>query len=197
MKKLILISCFILLLASKSVFANSQYFISYGGKTFKLLHSEKKHEHNGFYNQYFKLGETPGNWTEEISVQHFPNIYSPIELAQIYKGFLAQYKCPSALLTDENQNQALLDFILIDTNAKKNIPIIIEFNVFKFNKSPVCGTIAVQYAKRFTFTDTSQIEKEKKKFEKFRAKTLKNFLDFEIPKIITLDIDEIKLNDLH
>ena len=101
--------------------------------------------------------------------------------------------CPNAIKIDEKNNFALMDFILIDG---KKLPIILEFNVFKFEKQQECGTIAMQYVKRYSVYSTKQVEKIKKDFNKLRPKMLKKVEEFEIPDIVKQNIDEIKLNDL-
>ena len=44
--------------------------------------------------------------------------------------------------------------------------------------------------------DAKQVDKVKKKFEKFRPKAIKKILEFDIPEVVQEDIGEIKLNDL-
>ncbi len=167
--------------------------LKFSGNNYKLLYSEKTPEHSGYINEYFKLGENRNSWSEIINVIHFPNAYSPLDHAQEFSNYLNSQNCPNALELNEEQNSALLDFIIIDG---QKLPIILEFNVFKYEKHPECGTIAVQYVKRYSVYNTKQVEKIKKEFKKLRPKTLKGLQNFDIPDIVKQNIDEIKLNDL-
>ena len=185
--KRVIITAFILLLAP---FA---YSLEFNKDTYKLLYSEKTPEHSGYINEYFKQGENRRAWTEIINVIHFPNAYSPLDHAVEFSKYLNSINCPNALKLDEENNYAVMDFILIDG---QKLPIILEFNIFKYEKQPECGTIAIQYVKRYSVYSTGQVEKIKKEFNKLRPKMLKKVEEFEIPDIVKQNIDEIKLNDL-
>ena len=183
---LILISC----IKADCQESNSIYF---NNEKYVLLYSEKTPEHAGYLNEYFKHGEYQNNWSEIINVIHFPNAYSPIDHAQDFSRYLNSIHCPNACEINEDKNSAILDFILIDG---QKLPIILEFNVFKYEKYPECGTIAIQYVKRYSVYSTKQVDKIKKEFKKFRPKTLKKIQTVEIPAIVKQNINEIKLNDL-
>lgn len=169
--------------------------VSYNGNKYYLKYSEKSKEHNGYYNQYFKQNEDFDSWTEMIAVQHFPNVYSPIDLAHTFREYLEEYNCPSSLLIDEKDNVGVLDFILIDSKTE-NAPLKLEFNVFKYIKSPYCGSISMQYAKKYSIDDIKNLESVKKDFEKYRLKAIDKIMLITIPEVVNKDIGEIKLNDL-
>lgn len=195
MNKLFLL-LFSLILCISTVFAyeNTDY-IKYNGDKYFLLYSGKSKEHNGYYNQYFKKGEDFDSWTEMIAIQHFPNVYSPIDLAHTFREYLGEYSCPSALWVDEDKNMGVLDFILIDDKSK-SLPIKLEFNVFKYSKSPICGSVSMQYARKYDIYDVKKVEIVKKMFEKYRPKAIHEIKMTEIPNIVNEDIGEINLNDL-
>lgn len=169
--------------------------VSYNGNKYYLKYSEKSKEHNGYYNQYFKQNEDFDSWTEMIAVQHFPNVYSPIDLAHTFREYLEEYNCPSSLLIDEKDNVGVLDFILIDSKTE-NAPLKLEFNVFKYIKSPNCGSVSMQYAKKYSIDDIKNLESVKKDFEKYRLKAIDKIMLITIPEVVNKDIGEIKLNDL-
>ena len=185
MKKLIAV-LFIIFTMISTAYAENK--LNFDGKEYYLRFSEKSAEHNGFYNQYYKAGEDMDNWTEMVAVHHFPNVFSPIEQAYNFREYLESFHCPSSLEADEENNTGMLDFILIDGHQ---LPIVLEFNIFKYEKSKNCGTIAFQYAKKFQVYDNPEVAEVKKKFSKFRPRAMKKINDFEIP-----DVVEIKLNDL-
>ncbi len=170
-------------------------YITYNGNKYFLMYSSKSSEHNGYYNQYFKSGEDFDSWTEMIAIQHFPNIYSPIDLAHTFREYLGQYHCPSSLSVYDDKNTGVLDFILID-NKEQKLPITLEFNIFKYVKSPDCGSLSMQYAKKYSVANVEQVDSVKKKFEKFRPKALNEIMDTAIPQVVNKDIGEINLNDL-
>ena len=191
MKRIIIVLCFYLICSS--VYASQNFELHFGGQNYKLLYSEKAPEHSGYINEYFKSGENRNSWSEVINVIHFPNAYSPLDYAQEFSRYLNSINCPNALVLDEEQNTALLDFIIIDG---QKLPIILEFNVFKYEKQPECGTVAIQYVKKYSVYSTEQVEKIKKEFKKLRPRTLKELKKTEIPNIVKHNVDEIKLNDL-
>ncbi len=186
----------LLVLIVNTANAQDEDFIRYNGKKYFLTYSGKSFEHNGYYNQYFKSGEDFDSWTEMIAIQHFPNVYSPIDLAYTYREFLVQYNCPSALWVDKDKNIGVLDFMLINDNESKKMPIILEFNVFRYSKSPMCGSVSVQYAKKCNIEDAKKAEIVKKKLGKYRLKAINEIKLTKIPDIVNKDIGEINLNDL-
>ena len=51
----------------------------FDGKEYTLLYSAKNPDSGNFINEYYKNLETYTNWTELITIHHFPNSYSPID----------------------------------------------------------------------------------------------------------------------
>lgn len=183
MKKFFLI--FLFLILNSGIVLADDYYVKYDKDYYQLKISEKSPEHNGYYNQYYKYNENQDNWSEMIAVHHFPNVYSPVEQAYNFKEFLKSNKCPSSLQIDNVHNSGMLDFVLIDG---EQLPIVLDFNAFKYEKSKDCGTIAFQYAKRFEVYNLNELENTKKNFEKFRPKALKKIKKYTIPDIINKDI---------
>lgn len=161
--------------------------INFEGSKYHLIYSSKSEENNGYLNEYFKEGEGMNTWTEMIAVHHFPNMFSPLDQAESFREYLDEMNCPSAITLDEKNNTGIIDFVLIDG---KKLPIILEFNVFKYEKSPECGTIGIQYAKRYSVSNSFDIEAVKKEFAKQRKKTLKNISRIKIPQIVNSPIDK-------
>ncbi len=176
-----------------SVSAEEIYRLDFQGEQYNLIYSQKSSEHNGYFNGYFKQGEDINSWTDMIAVHHFPNVFSPIETAHNFKEYLAQLRCPCAISEDEENNRSMIDCLVIDS---EELPIVLEFNVFKYEKHPECGTIAFQYVKKYSVDNVLQVEKVKKDFEKYRPRIIKQVLKYEMPELVKVDIGEIKLNDL-
>lgn len=157
------------------------------GKKFKLYYSSKNPELGTYMNEYFKPAETYASWTELFVVHHYPNAYNPIEQAKFMREFLGELNYPSAITINEEENNAILDFILI---ADKKLPIVLEFNVFKYEKNEICGTSAIQYSKRFVIKNALEVATVKKDIEKSREKYLKLIKKVPIPKLVSKDIDK-------
>ena len=190
MKK-ILLAVFFLMLVTTPVFAKktNNYHINFDGKRYNLLYSVKSSDFGGYLNEYYKNNETYNTWSEMLAVHHFPNAYSPIEQVKQFRAYLGSMNCPSALISNEKKNTAVIDFLLINNNQ---IPIILEFNVFKYQKSKQCGSVALQYAKRYAVTTAMQVDEAKRDFEKSRKKIIKKVENYEIPQVISEDIDKCK-----
>lgn len=161
--------------------------VKFDGKVFTLYYSAKNSESGTFINEYYKPHEGYTSWSELISVHHFPNAYSPIDQAKAFRDYLGEGLCPSAIEVDEENNSAIIDFVLIDN---KKLPIILEFNVFKYVKSLQCGTIAFQYAKRYRINNALEVEKIKKSFMKNRAKYIGQVEKVKIPELVKVEVEE-------
>ena len=185
MKK-ILIFIFVFIISLQTASAKN-YTLKFNGEKYTLMYSAKNKDFGGYINEYFKPRETYNIWTEMIAVHHFPNAYSPIDRIKDFKDYLGSMNVPSSLTFDDSKNTAMIDFILI---SDKQMPIVMEFNIFKYEKSKKCGSIAVQYAKRYAASTTLQIEQIKADFEKNRKNLIKQVKKLEIPVIIDEDIDK-------
>ena len=183
MKRILIIT--ILILAVLPAFAVMPW-LKLNGSKFTLYFSTKSPETGSYINEYYKQGETYESWTELVAVHHFPSAYSPIDYAKTTNEQLSLMNCPCSMELDEENNSAMVDFILMDTSR---LPVILEFNIFKYEKSPICGSIALQYAKRYLIYNTLEVDKIKKMFEKDRTKYLNKVRKLEIPDLITYDIE--------
>ena len=188
MKKIVLLFfIFALSLTSVNAKGSKDYTVKFNGTKYHLLYSVKNKDFGGYLNEYYKKGETYNIWTELVAVHHFPNAYSPIDRIREFKDYLGSMGVPSSLTFDDKKNTAMIDFIMI---SEKQMPIVLEFNVFKYQKSKKCGTVGIQYAKRYAATTTMQIEEIKKEFEQDRKKVIAKVKKFKVPEVITTDIDK-------
>ena len=187
MRKILVLLFVFSLSISIAISKEKDYSLNFNGERYDLLYSVKDPEFGGYLNEYYKHGETYNIWSEMVAVHHFPNAYSPIDRIKDFKDYLAALHVPSSLTFDDKNNSAMIDFIMITTNK---MPVVLEFNIFKYEKSKKCGSVAVQYVKRYSATTTMQIEGIKKDFEKNRKILLKKVKSFNIPAVITHDIDK-------
>jgi len=174
---------------AKKLSDNKLPSVKYNGKQYSLLYSVKVKESNGYSNEYYKNKEGYNNWSELIGVHHFPTDFSPVDKAKEFQTYLLTMGVLSEVTTDEDDNTASIDFVVIDGSRR---PIIMEFNIFKYQKDKICGTIALQYAKRYTINNSLDVENVKKKFEKERARSLKEFTKLEFLELITKEIENGK-----
>lgn len=193
MKKILTVA--ILFLLSVNIVTAKEkdnYRVKFDGVEYNLLYSTKNPELGGYLNEYYKWNETYNNWSEMVAIHHFPNAYSPIDQVKSFREYLGSLNCPSALTFDEDKNIALIDFIMINDHR---LPIVLEFNVFKYEKSKKCGSVAVQYAKRYVVTTAFQMEAAKKDFDRIRKRALKQVKNFSVPEIVYKEIDKCKIED--
>ena len=167
--------------------ADKDYTLNFNGTKYHLLYSIKNKDFGGYLNEYYKRGETYNIWSDMIAIHHFPNAYSPIDRIKDFKDYLSSMQVPSSLTFDDKRNSATIDFIMITSS---HMPVVLEFNIFKYEKSKKCGSVAVQYTKRYSATTTMQIEAIKRDFEKHRKKLIKKVNKLTIPAIVTEDIDK-------
>lgn len=190
MKKILAFLVVLLLSITPSFAQNiNEHKVKFNGEEFTLFYSVKSDDINGYMNEYYKRGETYNIWSEMIGVHHFPNAYSPIDKVVELKNYLSAIKCPSSITFDDKKNTAMIDFIMISDNHS---PVIMEFNVFKYSKAENCGSIALQYAKRYVVKNEFEAEAVKKEFAKNRKKMLKRVKKLKTPDIINEEIDKLK-----
>ncbi len=180
----------ILIIGITPVFAKSNTTFKFNGVKYNLLYSAKNPELGGYINEYYKPGETYNLWSEMVGVHHFPNAYSPIDQIIEFRKFLSSTNCPSSISFDEDKNIGIIDFIVIEN--KRNL-VIMEFNAFKYTKSDKCGSVAIQYAKRYVVKNEFEAEEVKREFTKTRKKILKQIEKASVPVVITEDIDKCRI----
>lgn len=161
-------------------------YLKMNGTKFYLYYSAKSTETGGYINEYYKTGQTYTSWNELIGIHHYPTAFYPIEHAKEFSDFLGNSGVEAPLEVYDEDNKAIMYFVIVNNNR---LPIIMEFNVFKFVKSPVCGTVALQYARRYLLTNNLEVDKIKKDFVKSAIKYIKQADKLEIPDIVTIEID--------
>ena len=190
MKKIIITVIFLYIFITGPVIAKTAEegmpSLKFCGAKYTLYYSSKSPEIGGYINEYYKQRESYASWTELIALHHYPKAFYPIEHAKEFKMFLEKSNIPAYLEVDEKNNEAVLDFIVIDD---RKLPIVMEFNVFKYVKSPVCGSVGFQYAKRYRVYNALEVDKFRKSFIKTRKKYVKKVLKHKVPELINSDVD--------
>ena len=160
--------------------------IKFNGSKYTLMYSAKSSETGGYLNEYYKSNQTYASWNELIGVHHYPSAYYPIEHAKEFAEYLTGSGIVANTEIDDEKNSAILYFVVMD---KSKLPIIMEFNVFKYTKSSVCGTIGLQYAKRYRLSSPLEIEKTKKEIVKSGPKYINKLSKLKTPEVITMNAD--------
>ena len=188
---LIIFFIFMFLLIGGETFAKSAKVkmpvIKYNGTSYSLYYSAKSKELNGYINEYYKSRENYANWTELVALHHYPNAFYPIEHAQEFKLFLEESGSAANIIENDKNNSAILDFIIMN---RKRLPIILEYNIFRYVKSPVCGTVGLQYARRYRINNPLDVDRIIKNINKTKKKQIKAIEKIKIPDIVTSDIDK-------
>lgn len=169
-------------------------FVKFNGTKYTLSYSAKSTETGGFLNEYYKANQTYASWTELVGVHHYPTAYYPIEHAKEFAKYLESTGVSTNIEVDEDKNEALLYFVVMD---KHKLPIVMEFDVFKYAKSPICGTVGAQFAKRYLINNPLEVEKIKKEIPKRCPKYIKKMSKFEIPEVIDVAAENGKYTVLN
>ena len=162
----------------------------FNGGEYYLYYSAKNEDSGGYINEYYKANQSYTSWKDLIAVWHYPNSYSPIDQAKEYKEILGADGITCNIETDEDENTAIIDFTLL---ATKKLPIIVEYNIFKFAKYDKCGSVGFQYAKRYRINSALEINKVKKDIEKNRKKIIKKVNKAKVPVLFSDSVDEGRL----
>ena len=185
MKKFLIIFI-VLLVGVQPTFAKEKKIKPYkfDGKKFELLYSKKTDD--TYINEYYKELETYNNWTEMIALHQFTNAESPIMQVKELKKYLDTNNCKNNMEIDYLNNKALIEFVM---ESKKRIPVIIEYNVFKY-KMTENGVLAVQYAKRYVAKTAFEQENANKDIEKNQKKIIKKVTKAKYPELIAKEVDK-------
>lgn len=160
--------------------------IKFSGTKFNFLYSAKSTETGGYLNEYYKSNQTYASWTELIGVHHYPTSFYPIEHAKDFASYLESTGVIANIEVDDKNNTALLYFVI---TSDQKLPIVMEFNIFKYQKSPVCGTVGLQYAKRYLLNNPFEVRKAKKELVKSGVKYISRFNKLKVPNVVTVNVE--------
>ena len=194
MKKIFVLIWLVMLLSIGFADAKSEKSIvppiKFCGTKFNLLYSAKSTETGGYLNEYYRANQTYSSWTELIGVHHYPTSFYPIEHARDFASYLESTGVVVNIEVDDKNNTALLYFVI---TSEQKLPIVMEFNIFKYQKSPVCGAIGLQYAKRYLLNNPLEVRKAKKELIKSGVKYIGKFNKLKVPDVVTFDVENGKV----
>ena len=187
-RKLFVIFCITLLI--KPAFAEIQReampVIKFNKSEFSLFYSAKTADPASYINEYYKNNQTYSTWNELMALHHYPDAESPSEQAKVFKNYLTEKGTMSELEVYDDDT-AVLSFFAINS---KRVPVLLEYNVFRFIEYDKGGTLGIQYAKRFRLNNALEAEKIKREYKKNWKKYVKEINKIEIPELYTVKIDE-------
>ena len=163
--------------------------IKFNKSKFTLYYAAKNKVTGAYINEYYKKSQTYTTWNELIAVHEYDKAYSPKDKAREFSEYIANMGIVNTI-SEYDDDTAILDFIMVKNNQ---YPILLEYNVFKFVKRPVCGTMAIQYAKRYRVKNGIEADKIRRNLIKNRSKYIKKVQKLKISKVITEEIDKGKL----
>ena len=192
MKRVIfLIICITILImpARAEIKCTKMPVIKFNKSEFSLYYSAKTADPDSYINEYYKKGQTYSTWNELMALHHYPDEDSPSDQAKMFKNYLTEKGIMSELEIFDDDT-AVLSFFAMNS---KRIPILLEYNVFRFTEYSGGGTLGIQYAKRFRLNNALEAEKIKREYKKSWKKYVKKINKIEIPELYTIKIDEGKI----
>ena len=187
----VIILFFIMLSSALITFAQNDIenvtpIIKFNHSKYALQYSNKNEQTGGMLNEYYKKSESYYNWSELLVVHTFPNASFPIEQANVLKEYVSLNYKSHFFGTIEERESIISDFMLVND---KKLPIILEFNIFKFEKNSSNEVVALQYSRRYILNNPLEIYKVKKSLENTRLKYIRKISSTPIPNIITTLVD--------
>jgi len=134
--------------------------IDFQGLTFRKAFSDKNSE--GPFSEYLPKGQTLDAWKKLMGYYEFTKLPDAKDAAQTLVEVLKSQNpdFPSDIIYNEATGEAVVDFVTWPKDES-----YVEFNVWKYQKNPKGGLIAIQYAER-----SSDIEPYFKKLKDHRVK---------------------------
>lgn len=163
--------------------------IKFKGNDYTLLYSAKSQELGSYVNEYYKPRESYASWSELVGIHHYPEAFYPIKHAVLFQAYLDKLGYSNILDSDDENNSAVLDFVVIN---KEKLPIIVEYNVFKYEKSHDCGTSAFQYAKRIRVNSPLELKDVLDTINSERKRVVRCIKKTSIPDLITKNVENGK-----
>lgn len=160
--------------------------LRFNNQTFVLKFSQKSPLTGGYMNEYYLEDEGYNDWTQLIGVYYFPFKNSPISIGKKYQKLFIDTESSGIVIMNIKEDTAVIMQTLHGFEPVENA----EFNIFRYEKAPQKGVIALQYARRYFIEYPPEINEAKKDIEKNRFEWLKKMDEIPIPPIITKNIDK-------
>ncbi len=158
------IPALIFLISLGSLAAAAPESMQFDSLTFRKAFTDKSSE--GPFSEYLPKGQALKSWTKLMGYYEFPALKNPKEAAQMVEEVVKKQNpdAQSEVVYNSTTNEAIVDFVTWPKDQS-----YVEFNIWKYRKSPNGGLVAIQYAERAS----SDLEAYFKKLAS-RRETLRN-----------------------
>ena len=161
--------------------------IHFSNDVYTLKYSAIAPQTEGYGNEYFLKNEDVGKWTKMIGVYYYPKESNPLKFAENFDKTVENTENSVLLKLIENKkaDKAAISFLV---NGCENAKKYFEYNIYKFEKSPVKGMVVLKYAVKHYFTNNDEIKSIAENIKKENDKYLETIITSPIPTIIEKNI---------
>lgn len=191
MQKLMLITCIAILTALVVAFFAPAMAeeIHFNNDIFKLKYNDFSELTNCYENEYFLNNETKDNWNKMVGIYYYPEISNPLKFADKECKDIESNEINVLLKFIENKqaDKAALSYL---QNGYENGKNFFEYNIFKYEKHPQKGMMALRYAIRYYFKNDAGIKELAQKVKEENDEYLQKIVESPIPPIIENKMDK-------
>ena len=125
--------------AEEIYFDNTKYILKYS-----VLSPDAK----GYFNEYYQSNESRNKWTKMLGIYYYPEENSPMKFAKEFDKIIenSDNAVLIKLMENKKQEKALLSFLVNNNENNKNY---FEYNIYKYEKHPVKGSVMLKYAAKY------------------------------------------------
>lgn len=185
MHKIMLITCIALLTALVLTFLGPAIAeeIHFNNDVYILKYSELSDLTKGYENEYFLKNETKNNWNKMVGIYYYPEISNPLKFADNECKDIESNDINVLLKFIENKqaDKAALSYL---QNGSENGKNFFEYNIFKYEKHPEKGMMALRYAIRYYFNNDEGIKALAQKVKDENDLYLQKIIESPIPPIV-------------
>ena len=163
--------------------------IHFNNDIFVLKYSTLSQLNKGYENEYYLKNEGKNNWTKMVGIYYYPEVSNPLKFADKECKTIESTETNVLLKFIENKkaDKAALSYL---QNGSANGKNFFEYNIFKYEKHPDSGMMALRYAIRYFFKDNSEITALAQKVKAENDEYLETIITSQIPPIIEKEIHE-------
>ena len=165
--------------------------LHFNNEVYTLKYSAIAPKTGGYGNEYFKKYENISSWTKMIGIYYYPEESSPLKFVEEFDKIVENTDNSVLLKIVENKksDKAVISFLV---NGSENAKKYFEHDIYKFEKHPTKGMVAVKYAVKHYFTNNNEINKIANEVKAENDKYLEMLISSSIPPVVERDI---KLNN--
>lgn len=170
----VFISCICSVNAENIYFANNKY---------ELNLSDTYVNKGVVTNDYYLNGEYKDHWSNLISISYYPEVNSPIKFSNDFdKRIEANDKCVLLkFVQNKKQNIAVISYL---ENVEQNGKFFFVYNIYKYEKHPDKGMMALRYAKKYEFMTNEEIKHIASEVKEINNDYMEQIIIAPIPPIV-------------